>query len=768
MEQSISQEDKQKNTNNIKDYYVLLSKMIELYKMIQPILLINLNDLFKEKNIMLLKNNVLIKDTISILKQNNFNFNALLNNEIPSLEKDKDNLYIKLSNQLKELLSDKCIESNGANEQKMVILTKNRKNLFKKKKDHEVRQLSNFIHSIFSKTKLETMLEMGCGKSYLTESLLKDNPNCLYIGIDMKEKLIEKSQQINSNQNVIVLTGIVTANNFDDFYIKNIKQHIKEHKKAEKNIFLFGLHSCGNLTSDTLRLFANHDFFSHLAIVSCCLNLLTEYVTPEAQQTELFKDYESNVGVNNKGEKLEQTLVYTEEEAKTAGYPLSNFMLTEYPKIFLSRTIRNSAMQKNTETGEINSLQYKKILYRTYLQVFFEHYIPELALTYGFGKVDLNNEDTFKDYLFNILDLIKKDKSEEFNKKVDEIKSNADNLLKDFLSKYEKEEIINLLWGANMIRMKFSKLIEYIIALDRIIYLFENKIYNVRLIKTFNECLSTRNILIYADKKYHPKLNKGNERDILLLFNNESENVIKYYKENDKIDKDGNVILFLEKCDESLLDIKQKFNMIDLNIPSEIILHIIKEIVQGLLFINSKGFSHNRISLESILVKYESFHSMKSDKLDKLLKEQQKAYIKELSENMLNAKYIISNCEQIKKINESNQEEDIFKIGLLMYSLISKENNIQDIIIKEEYNISVKFILILNCLLKKQCSLSKLIYIIDNMKSEYRVQMNKINPSLINKDCRGIYIKLPITQDLFMKDSEEKKEEDIFNTLLNQ
>ena len=153
------------------------------------------------------------------------------------------------------------------------------------------------------------MLEMGCGKSYLTESLLKDNPNCLYIGIDMKEKLIEKSQQIYSNQNVIVLSGIVTANNFDEFYIKNIKQHIKEHKKAEKNIFLFGLHSCGNLTSDTLRLFANHEFFSHLAIVSCCMNLLTEYVTPTAQQTELFKDYEANVGVNNKGEKLEQTLV---------------------------------------------------------------------------------------------------------------------------------------------------------------------------------------------------------------------------------------------------------------------------------------------------------------------------------------------------------------------------------------------------------------------------------------------------------------------------
>ena len=40
--------------------------------------------------------------------------------------------------------------------------------------------------------------------------------------------------------------------------------------------------------------------------------------------------------------------------------------------------------------------------------------------------------------------------------------------------------------------------IEYIIALDRVVYLLEKGITNVRLIKIFNEKLSTRNILIYA------------------------------------------------------------------------------------------------------------------------------------------------------------------------------------------------------------------------------------------------------------------------------
>ena len=45
---------------------------------------------------------------------------------------------------------------------------KSKKSIFKVKKEHEVEQLSNFIETI-SNEKIETLLEMGCGKSYLTE-----------------------------------------------------------------------------------------------------------------------------------------------------------------------------------------------------------------------------------------------------------------------------------------------------------------------------------------------------------------------------------------------------------------------------------------------------------------------------------------------------------------------------------------------------------------------------------------------------------------------
>lgn len=116
------------------------------------------------------------------------------------------------------------------------------------------------------------------------------------------------------------------------------------------------------------------------------------------------------------------------------------------------------------------------------------------------------------------------------------------------------------------------------------------------------------------------------------------------------------------------------------------------------------------------------------------------------------------------KFNKENL--DIINIGILMYSLLSKESNSKDVIIREESHISLKSLLILNCLLKNT-SLNKLIHIIDKFQSEFTIQMNKMNPSLIQKDDKSLYIKLPITTEIFNKGTEERKEEDRFITLLN-
>ena len=66
---------------------------------------------------------------------------------------------------------------------------------------------------------------------------------------------------------------------------------------------------------------------------------------------------------------------------------------------------------------------------------------------------------------------------------------------------YEENKCLSLKhYALNLIRIKFAKIVEYIIALDRIIFLMEKGINNVKLIRIFNNHISPRNLLIFASK----------------------------------------------------------------------------------------------------------------------------------------------------------------------------------------------------------------------------------------------------------------------------
>lgn len=499
-------------------HILLLESMLCLYKKIQHILLINLNDIFKQSNLKILKDNTLINDTIKVLERSSFDFNTLLQTNVSEIDKN-ENLYIKYTNQLDQYVNDPIISeySNNNNEEdsmekehivksnsQISTITssskqaKSKKTSYKQKKAHEVDKLSRFIQLIGNKEKTEVYLEMGCGKSYLIDNLMINNNDSLYIGIDMKEDLIANSTKQNlTKDNVIVLSSMITVSNFDKFFTDTICSSIKSKNKQLDHILLFGLHSCGNLTSDTLKFFVKYSNFSILAIVGCCLNLLKEYISPEAKQSSNFQSYYQGIGYDRKGNFLEQTLLfdYNEEEV---GYPLSKHIIINHKEMFLSRTIRNSSMQKSTESHDINSLSCRKIFYRTLLQAFLEEYIPELSLSYGFKRVELEEKDTFNEYMTKILDNFTQNQNESIIIKVNQIKAAKNEIINAFIVKYTDKE--KILWGVYIIRMKFAKLVEYIIALDRAIYLNENGISDVHLIKIFNESVSIRNILIYASK----------------------------------------------------------------------------------------------------------------------------------------------------------------------------------------------------------------------------------------------------------------------------
>ena len=100
-----------------------------------------------------------------------------------------------------------------------------------------------------------------------------------------------------------------------------------------------------------------------------------------------------------------------------------------------------------------------------------------------------------KEFLKNLLKI---EKNEKILKKIENLMDNGGDKMEKF---YEENKFLYMKhYALNLIRIKFAKIVEYIIALDRIIFLMEKGINNVKLIRIFNNHISPRNLLIYASK----------------------------------------------------------------------------------------------------------------------------------------------------------------------------------------------------------------------------------------------------------------------------
>ena len=83
--------------------------------------------------------------------------------------------------------------------------------------------------------------------------------------------------------------------------------------------------------------------------------------------------------------------------------------------------------------------------------------------------------------------------------KIENLLKNIDDISTKFYEEYKF--LIGKHYALNLIRIKFAKIVEYIVALDRVVFLIEKGINNVKLIRIFNNHISPRNLLIFASKE---------------------------------------------------------------------------------------------------------------------------------------------------------------------------------------------------------------------------------------------------------------------------
>ena len=483
-------------SNNISGYRTLLDQFICLYKKIQEIFSINLNDAFKKNNYSKMITSKFLKDTEELFIHYNYDINKIINLKSFSETINNENLFVKYSLEYEDIVKNNLIINN---EEENEIL-ENQQN--KSKKAHEVKKLSNFIKKSQTISYSEILFEIGCGKSYLTDALLScDNNNLIYIGVDMNKKVIDKAKEIYSKyKNVYLLNSFINFDNFSEFYEKSIKNILIENNKLNKNIFLFGLHSCGNLTSNTLKIFINNNYFKSIAIVGCCLNLLKEYINPQLKASKEFSDFYNGIGYDKKGNFLDNNLIFEiKNNENNIGYPLCEYIKNNYKNFFLGKNVRNAAMMNSFENSPFESISTQKNFFRALLQKFLEDNLEEYGNIYGLGKNKYIENCTFQEYMKDFLLQIKnKETNKVISEKIEELIKNIDVVGKEF---YENNKFLNSKhYALNLIKIKFAKIVEYIVALDRIIYLLEQGINNVKLIRIFNNHISPRNLLIYATK----------------------------------------------------------------------------------------------------------------------------------------------------------------------------------------------------------------------------------------------------------------------------
>ena len=136
---------------------------------------------------------------------------------------------------------------------------------------------------------------------------------------------------------------------------------------------------------------------------------------------------------------------------------------------------------------------------RYYIEKFLEENLEEYGNIYGLGKNKYIDKCSFSDYVKDFLIQIKnKENNVNILEKIENLLKNIDDISTKFYEEYKF--LIGKHYALNLIRIKFAKIVEYIVALDRVVFLIEKGINNVKLIRIFNNHISPRNILIYASK----------------------------------------------------------------------------------------------------------------------------------------------------------------------------------------------------------------------------------------------------------------------------
>ncbi|DAA30108.1 TPA: hypothetical protein BOS_4910 [Bos taurus] len=269
-----------------------------------------------------------------------------------------------------------------------------------------------------------------------------------------KRKMSEASKErrkitLKSNESNIYspLTSIITADSELHDIIKDLE-----------DCLMVGLHTCGDLAPNTLRIFTSKSEVKGVCSVGCCYHLLSE------EFENLHKEY-------------------TQERR---GFPMCHYLKEE--RWCCGRNARMSACLALERVAVGQGLPTESLFYRAILQDIIKECYGITKCDRHVGKI-YSKSSSFPDYVRKSLKKLGLDESKLPEK-----------IIMDYYEKYKPR--MNELEAFNMLKVVLAPCIETLILLDRLCYLKEqDDIMWSALVRLFDPVKSPRCYAIIALKK---------------------------------------------------------------------------------------------------------------------------------------------------------------------------------------------------------------------------------------------------------------------------